>query len=457
MSPDSRPVATRLPPGSGTLPETLEPAILASTNPILLLVAPDAGDPSVRTAIQLAEARAREGGSTILADASVAEPRLHELLDVENLEGLADVFLFGASLERVRTRPDTWSFDFVPMGAYVPDPSAVLESSRWASISATLREDGERLFLFVPAGSPGLGILSRRVGEAVLIGDAESVERAVGKLDPSCEILAVVEPLSSMAPDRLVGEAGAAAEGEASTIFDDPELTEPVVFRGGRKVQRAISPVLLILLVAALLAAGWFVYQEYFAPAPQEEAVETPVAPAPVERGEPVETPIPISVAVEAHQDLESAWARVRALEEAEPDLHFFLAPVGVRDVIYYRLLAGPVSDQEAGEWLMGRLVERNHKTASDPWAIRPTEQAFLLGEFDDRQRAEARVDSLARLEIPTYIVPIRYDPGPPRYRVYGGAYESEAEAIVMRDMLLEAGLDARLVARTGEPMAEGS
>jgi hypothetical protein len=176
-----------------------------------------------------------------------------------------------------------------------------------------------------------------------------------------------------------------------------------------------------------------------------------------VERGDPVETPIPISVAVEAHQDLASAWDRVRTLQQSEPDLHFFLAPVAVRDVLYYRLLAGPVADREAGASLMERLVERQHKTAVDPWAIRPTEQAFLLGEFDGREEAQARVDSLATLEIPTYIVPIRYDPGAPRYRVYGGAYESEAEASVMRDMLVEAGLEARLVPRTGEPIAGGS
>lgn len=458
MSPEYRPEATPFKPGSGALPPALEPAILDSDSPILLLVAADAGVASARTAVGLADARGAAGQATILADASVRNPRLHELLDVENLEGLADVFLFGASLDRVRVRPATRHFDFVPLGAYVPDPGAVLESSRWDGIAAAVASEGARLFVLVTADNPGLGVLSRRAGEAVIIGDARSADRIGSSLDPSCEVLAVVEPASAMAPDRLAAEAGAAAGPGEATIFDAPELTEPVVFRSDRKGRRAVSPVLLLLLVATLVAAGWFAYQEYFATAspatPTEPAREAPPQPA---RGEAVEAALPISVAVEAHQDFQSARERMAALRRAEPDIGFHLAPVAVRDIVYYRLLAGPVTDRQAGDRLMNRLVEGDYKTAADPWAIRPTGLAFHLGEFDTEAEAAARVDSLAALELPSYVVPIRYEPGPRAYRVYGGAYESEAEARVMRDMLQEAGLEPRLVTRTGEPMPEGS
>lgn len=458
MSPEARPEATPFQLGSDALPPALEPAIMGSDSPILLLVAPDTGDAVARAAIGLAESRGREA-PTVLADASSREPRLHEILDVDNLEGLADVFLFGASLDRVRVRPATRSFDFVPVGAYVPDPSAVLESSRWVGIANALRSEGARLFLFVPADSPGLGILSRRVGEAVLLGDPRSVERSASKLDPACEVLAVVEPSSAIAPGRLAEEAGAADDPEAATIFDEPELTEPVVFRSDRKSRRILSPILLLLLLAALAVAAWFAYQEYFPRStPRSAAQAAPVtAVEEPERGDPVETPIPVSVAVEAHQDLESARERVTVLRRAEPDINFYLAPVSVRDVLYYRLLAGPVADRQAGDRLMARLVEGQYKTAADPWAIRPTEHAFHLGDYTAEDEAIARVDSLASLDIPAYVVPIRYDLGPNGYRVYGGAYESEAEAGVMEEMLMEAGIEAPLVVRTGEPIPEDS
>lgn len=457
MSPEARPEAIPFEPGSGALPPELEPAIVESDSPILLLVAPDTADASVRTAIGLAEARGQAGLPTILADASVRHPRLHELLDVENLEGLADVFLFGASLDRVRIRPDARSFDFVPLGAYVPDPGAVLESSRWDGIAAGLRSEGARLFVFLTADNSGLGVLSRRVGEAVLIADGRSVGRIESKLDPSCAVVAVVEPVALVAQDGLGAGAGVATAPEGTPLSDEPDLTEPVIFRTDRKSRRAVSPVLLLLLIAALLAAGWFAYQEYFATTPATPTEPTREGPAEPARGEPVETPLPISVAVEAHQSLESARDRIAALRRVEPELGFHLAPVAVRGVVYYRLLAGPVADREAGERLMARLVEADYKTAADPWAIRPTEHAFHLGEFDTAAEAAIRVDSLGAMGIPAYVVPIRYEPGPRAYRVYGGAYESEAEAAVMRDMLTEAGLEPRLVPRTGEPMAEGS
>lgn len=458
MSPEARPAATPFQPGSGALPPALERVIIDSDTPILLLVAPDTGDLVARAAIGLAEARAAAGKPSVLVDASGSQPRLHQLLDADNLEGMTDVFLFGASLDRVRIRPETRLFDFVPTGAYVPDPRAVLESSRWDGIARSLEDDGERMFVFVPADTPGLGMLSKRVGAAVLIGDARSVERAAARLDPSCEVVAVVEPSSAMAPERLAAEAGLAPDPATATIFDEPELTEPVVFRSDRKSRRVVTPVLLVLLLAALLVAGWFAYQEYFAVAtpgnPGQPAREAPAAPA---RGEAVETPIPISVAVEAHQDLDSAQERMAALRAAEPEIGFYLAPVAVRDVLYYRLLAGPVADREAGERLMDRLVERQYKTAADPWAIRPTEHAFHLGDFETEAEAWDHVGTLADLEIPAYVVPIRYDRGPPMYRVYGGAYESDVEATVMGDILEEAGLDARLVVRTGEPIPVGS
>lgn len=458
MSPEARPAATPFQPGSGALPSALEPALLDSDSPILLLVAADSGDPAIRTVIGLAEARGRLGHRTILADASTREPRLHEALDADNLEGLADVFLFGASLDRVRSQAAGRAFDFIPVGAYVPDPQAVLESPQWERVAGSLRTDDEKLLLFVPADSPGLGILSRRIGEAVVVGDARSADKTAMRLDPSCRVLAVVEPAVSKAAAAALAAsdetAGAGAEGG---MHSEPELTEPVVFRSDRKSRRTVSPILLVLLFAALLAAGWFAYQEYFPVASPEPAAEpAPERPAPV-RGEAVETPIPISVAVEAHQDLESARERVAVLQQAEPGIRFYLAPVSVRGVLYYRLLAGPVTDREAGERLMQRLVEGQHKTAADPWAVRPTEQAYHLGDFDSRDEAVARVDSLAELQVPAYIVPIRYEPGPPRYRVYGGAYESAAEAGVMGEMLRDAGVEARLVARTGEPIRGGS
>ncbi len=454
MSPASRPEAVSFAAGSGELPPPLGPALTDPDTHLLLLVAPDSGDAVLRTVIGLADARAAAGHNTVLVDAGFDDPRLHQLLDVPNLEGLADVFEFGASPGRVMTRPDTRRFDFIPAGAYVPEPESIFRSPRWDRLSDELDADATLLMVFATADSPGLDAVSARAGSAILVGDPRGVDRAAAALDPSCDVVAVVEPASSLAPDRLAAEAGEAGALDA-TIFDDPALMEPVVFRSDKR-RRRLAPLLWVLLVVAVGAGGWFAYQEYLAtPTPPPAVQPTPdaAAEAPEPEPQPVETPIGFSVAVEAHQDLGAARERLDRLQRSDRNVTFYMAPVSIGGSVWYRVLAGPVTDRETGLALMRKLVDANLKTAFDDWAVRPTTYAFLLGELDTREEAQARVTALAQQDIPAYVVPIRYEPEGVRYRVYGGAFENQTAAAVMQEMLINAGIDARLVERVGEPV----
>jgi hypothetical protein len=308
------------------------------------------------------------------------------------------------------------------------------------------------MLLFAAAGTPAATSLSRQVGRAVLIGDERNLERIAARLDPACDIVGAVEPVPALAPERLAEEAGPAPAPGSATIFDEPDLTEPLVFRSQRRRRRSAAPLILIMLVLALGTAGWFAYRTFMGGRNAAAAAAEPAAAQAPERGRPVETPLPVSVAVEAHQDYAAALERIVGLQRAEPAIRFYLAPVSVNGVLYYRLLAGPLSDRDAGMRLMQRLVDRGHKTAFDEWAVRPTEFAFHLGDFTTREETADRLAELAGLDIPAYAVEIRYDSGPSAFRVYGGAYESQAEAQVMKEMLENAGLEPRLVSRTGVP-----
>lgn len=463
MSPPPRPAAVPFDPGSGELPDALEPVLAAPDWPILLIVAAEADDEAGRAAIALADARGRLGLRTVLADADLDAPRLHRLLDVDNLEGVADVFLFGASLGRVTVRPEGHAFDFAPAGAYAPDPAEVLGSPRWERITEELKPADTLMLVFVPAAAPGAAELSRRVGGAVVLGDDRAAEGAAARLDPECSVLAVLAPAAGPAAAEPEAElAGATPVEEAPAAprpvppaLRDPDLTEPVVFRS-EPVSRRTSPVLLVALLIALAAAAWFAYDELLAGRAPRSAPAAPAAVAAPERGpgSPVERAIPVSVAVEAHQDLESATARLRQLERSQPRLTFYIAPVSVRGDVYYRVLAGPAADREGGEALLRRLVDAGIKTSMDSWAVLSTTHAFVLGEYAAAPEARARVRSLGEAGIPAYLVPVDLDNGGRRFRVYGGAFQNEAEAEVMREMLENAGEEARLVARTGEPSA---
>lgn len=456
MSPDSRPETVPFDPGSDELPPSLGPVLTESDTPILLLVAAEANDDAARLAIGLAEARAAGGQRTVLGDADLDTPRLHRLLDVSNLEGLVDVFLFGASLPRVSVRPQMRAFEFVPAGAYAPHPEEVLGSPRWDRLSEDLTGEDAVLLVFVPATAPGLRALSGRIGSAIILGDDRTAAAAADTLDPACRVLAVVERAGRVAPERLSAQAQPPAPGTA-TIFDGPELTEPLVIRE-RKRERSVSPVLVVALTAALALGAMFAYQEYVRGNVDDVIPVVPIAAgepaAPPERGALLETPLPYSVAVEAHQDLEAAMERARSLEAAEPDLGFQVAPLSVNGVLYYRLVAGPVEDRDAGLDVLRRLVAAEHKSGLDTWAVLPTAYAFLLGHYPTEAEARARVDALADAGIPSYVVPQRYETGQVEYRVYGGAYVNRAEADVMRQLLENAGEEAPLVERTGEPEA---
>lgn len=550
MNREGTPPAAVFDPAAEEVPPVLQEILKRSDLHVVLLVAADAEGPAQDMAVRMAEERGRLQLGTILADADLDAPRLHAHVGLPNHEGLTDLFLFGASVNRVALTPEGERFRFIPAGPYAPDPAEVLESTRWDHIASEMSEADTMLLVFAPAGAPGLGTVSGRADGAIIMAPPGAVDRVTNRLAPNCTVLAALtapgpdtapsgaaeaepgEGADTAAPapgSTLVGGAAAAAAtagavGAAGTAGAEPRQGEPadspaspgqeseagedetVVGDGGAVDDQALAsgagaegagqphdeaataegatapaaspeaesdltephvtrkepddrrhfPIVLIVLLVALLA-GWFGYQHFFAPALIQEPVEPEVVEAPpAERGDPVETPLPYSVAVEAHQDLASALERVRRLNETDSDATFYLAPVTVNGGLFYRLLAGPATDRESATTLMEELVASGHKTAVDEWAVLPTSHAFLLGEFHTLEEAEARVDSLTGLGVPVYRLPLRYEGGQLGYRVYGGAYTSETEAAVMRGLLEEAGVEGELVTRTGDAAGTG-
>jgi cell division septation protein DedD len=155
---------------------------------------------------------------------------------------------------------------------------------------------------------------------------------------------------------------------------------------------------------------------------------------------------------VEAHQSFRLAEDRVAMLSSAEPDLLFYLAPIAVDGVIFYRVLAGPAADRESAARIMERLVEARHKTQMQDWDIRPTAWAYMIGEYPDRGVAEAMQLELREDGVPSYVVEVPFTEGPSRFRIYAGAYSSRAEAGIMERMLEEAGIRAEFRRRAGRP-----
>ena len=122
---------------------------------------------------------------------------------------------------------------------------------------------------------------------------------------------------------------------------------------------------------------------------------------------------------------------------------------------VWYSVLAGPLADSASAATLLARLVAGGVAEEAEEWAVRPTAWTYQIGEYPIRRDAERRQADLLERGVPSYIVAIDFTAGPPRYRLYAGAYETLQEAEAMAGLLENAGVTGhslrRRTGRTGE------
>lgn len=494
-SPRDRPEAPApvpLDPRAGALPPALEWDAARPDTVLLLLDASGDRGWAADAAVALASGWARAGRRIVLADLHLEDPVLHERAGVPNLDGVVDVFLYGASLARTARAVPGRGFYLISAGTYTPDPEDVLRHPRWSKIVSGFADANATLLLFAPAGTPGLDALAESVGAAVVLGDAGRLPAGVraravvvppgAPAAPEREVLREPEP-DAARKDPLIGEY---ANGiPASTLPAaarrpprQPDLSEPPPpeapprrRKRPAREERKVSPVLLVLLALVVLgAAGYWVLQASpglmarmglgggeVAVAPTPAAVP---APAPAAAPTPAGVPLPYAVQVKAFPSLASARQYAGGEAARYPGIPFYVSLEWIDGVPYYKVLTGLLPDTVAAARLRDRLVESGVIDQADALEelslIQYTPLAFDLGEFPTRPAAEARADSLLEREVPSYPVAVPYSAGPERWRLYGGAFRDSTAAEGMRRHLAEKGVQAGLVQRTGRPSQAG-
>ena len=204
----------------------------------------------------------------------------------------------------------------------------------------------------------------------------------------------------------------------------------------------------LVAAVAILGIAGWFGGQMLAGRTETEvDTVEPVNANAPPE---PAGEILNFSVAIESYDQLALAQARADSLAMLDSTLSYYIAPVLVDGDMFFRVLAGPLQDSASAAAAAQSLVDRGWKAAFQAWDVRNTPLAFLLGRFDSREAAVQRMNDLRAQGVPSYIVEVPYTSGPNRFHLYGGAYQADSEAALMRDLLKRAGVLDTLVLRLG-------
>jgi hypothetical protein len=158
---------------------------------------------------------------------------------------------------------------------------------------------------------------------------------------------------------------------------------------------------------------------------------------------------LPFSVLVASYARSSDAFARARSAFDGS--ILFFVVPTRVRGSTYHRLFAGALATRDSARALMSELMGRGIKETISSWDIRPSSLGYLLSVQASREAARTAERDLLDDGIWAYTIPL-VAAGDTVYQVYAGAYERSEAAAPLREQLREAGVDAELVPRRGEP-----
>jgi hypothetical protein len=443
---------------------------------------------AAETAIELSSAWAGNGRRVVLADLFLESPVLHEVAGIENLEGMVDVFLYGASISRSARPIEGRSFYLIPAGTYTTDDEAIYRHGRWPKLVAGFKDADASLVLFAPADAPELPALAQWATEVILLGAPADASVLTPLLGSGARLRGLVEPPrgsgrqgGEQVPMAAAGagagitadstEAGSEAgdESAAPPAFDPParaalHLPPPPV-RTSRGAPRALNIALGIIIPLVILAAAFYVvasvrpdllpsWARIAVPVASEPTVTPPrvIAPLPEPRREG--EALPFSVAVISFRSFDDAERRLASLRERKDGVLYFVSPEEIQGILYYKVLAGALPDSTAARELKESLVKAKVITAEDAAdegaLIQPTPYAFGLGERPTDQAGTAAADSFAARGVPAYGVAVPFSDGSRRWQIYGGAYTDSTTAEGMRKLLASAGIQPDLIPRIG-------
>lgn len=288
---------------------------------------------------------------------------------------------------------------------------------------------------------------SEALEEALEDGRAEATTRGAAATPGAAEPPAEKGAFEAALRDAIEeGDALEDADDPLYRVSEEPESPEmpvrpvpaptPAPRGGGRIV--TLTVLLVVLVLAVLVAALMGIVNipgitKSGEAAVGSTAVLVPAADAPLQA---------YSVEVGTYDDAGTAVAHASDLASVLPDVVFLTEPIAEAGLVRHRVLAGPATDATAAGDLVGRLTAA---LGADLGEARPvaTPRAFKLGEMRELAAAVRRVEVLAGLDIPAYVLAVDYEDGSVRYRVYAGAYAEESEGVGLARLLQERGLAA--------------
>lgn len=137
----------------------------------LAIISPDAGDGKTYCAANLAVTLAQLGGRTLLVDADMRGPRLHEVFKLSNRSGLSGILSGRSDNQVIQQVPGVPSLFVLPLGTTPPNPLELVERPAFGLLMRELVSKFDHVVVDTPAAAYGADamVIAARCGAALVI------------------------------------------------------------------------------------------------------------------------------------------------------------------------------------------------------------------------------------------------------------------------------------------------
>ena len=140
--------------------------------PAIAVLSPDSGDGKTYFSANLAVAFSQLPGRTLLIDANLRNPRMHELFTLQNRSGGLSSILSGRTASKViQPVKDLPNLFVLPAGPTPPNPLELLERPAFDLLMRELKTKFDRIIVDTPAASQGTdgAVIAARCGAVLLV------------------------------------------------------------------------------------------------------------------------------------------------------------------------------------------------------------------------------------------------------------------------------------------------
>jgi len=142
-----------------------------TAHPALAVISPDAGDGKTYCATNLAVTLAQLGGRTLLVDADMRGPRIHEVFNLKNQAGLSGILSGRADKQVIQQVAGIPSLFLLPVGTTPPNPLELVERPAFGLLIRELVTKFDHVVVDTPAAVYGAdaAVIAARCGAALVM------------------------------------------------------------------------------------------------------------------------------------------------------------------------------------------------------------------------------------------------------------------------------------------------